>query len=77
MCYASVEMIWLSACQFDLPSYHYWLNLDQKQRDSDFYSWLTCLLPVYEGIKNSCDEYLIRLNSQQMLQFVVAAQYLY
>lgn len=39
------------ACQFDLPSYHYWLNLDQEQRDSDFYSWLARLLPMYEGIK--------------------------
>lgn len=39
------------ACQFDLPSYHYWLNLDQEQRDSDFYTWLARLLPMYEGIK--------------------------
>lgn len=39
------------ACQFDLPSYHYWINLDQEQRDSDFYAWLARLLPMYEGIK--------------------------
>ncbi len=39
------------ACQFDLPSYHYWLNLDQEQRESDFYTWLARLLPMYEGIK--------------------------
>lgn len=39
------------ACQFDLPSYHYWLNLDQEQRDNDFYTWLARLLPMYEGIK--------------------------
>lgn len=39
------------ACQFDLPSYHYWLNMDQEQRDSDFYAWLAKLLPMYEGIK--------------------------
>ena len=38
-------------CQFDLPSYHYWLNLEQDQRDSDFYAWLAKLLPMYEGIK--------------------------
>ncbi len=39
------------ACQFDLPSYHYWLNQDQEQRDNDFYTWLARLLPMYEGIK--------------------------
>ncbi len=38
-------------CQFDLPSYHYWLNLDQEHRENDFYSWLSRLLPMYEGIK--------------------------
>lgn len=38
-------------CQFDLPSYHYWLNLEQDQRDSDFFAWLAKLLPMYEGIK--------------------------
>jgi cell division protein ZapD len=38
-------------CQFDLPSYHYWLNLGQDQRENDFYAWLSRLLPMYEGIK--------------------------
>lgn len=38
-------------CQFDLPSYHYWLNLDKNRRDDDFYTWLARLLPMYEGIK--------------------------
>lgn len=38
-------------CQFDLPSYHHWLNLDKGRRDDDFHTWLTPLLPMYEGIK--------------------------
>jgi cell division protein ZapD len=38
-------------CQFDLPSYHYWLNLDNDRREDDFYTWLARLLPMYEGIK--------------------------
>ncbi|MFW5431977.1 MAG: cell division protein ZapD [Methylophilaceae bacterium] len=38
-------------CQFDLPSYHYWLKLDESRRTSDFNTWLAKLLPMYEGIK--------------------------
>jgi cell division protein ZapD len=38
-------------CQFDLPSYHYWMNLGEDRRKSDFESWLSRLLPVFEAIK--------------------------
>jgi len=38
-------------CEFDLPSYHYWLHLDKAQRQNDFNSWLEKLMPMYEGIK--------------------------
>jgi len=38
-------------CQFDLPSYHHWLNLDNDRRDADFHTWIAGLLPMYEGIK--------------------------
>jgi cell division protein ZapD len=38
-------------CQFDLPSYHYWLNLEKNRRADDFDTWLARLLPMYEGIK--------------------------
>ncbi|WP_090330525.1 cell division protein ZapD [Nitrosomonas sp. Nm51] len=33
-------------CEFDLPSYHYWLNLDPSLRRKDFNEWLAPLLPV-------------------------------
>ncbi len=33
-------------CEFDLPSYHYWLNLDPALRRKDFNEWLAPLLPV-------------------------------
>ncbi len=38
-------------CQFDLPSYHYWINLGEERRKSDFETWLTRLLPIFEAIK--------------------------
>ncbi len=39
------------ACQFDLPSYHYWLNQAPAMRISDFNLWLHQLLPMYDSIK--------------------------
>lgn len=33
-------------CEFDLPSYHYWLNLDPALRRKDFNEWLAPLLPI-------------------------------
>lgn len=39
------------ACQFDLPSYHYWLNQTTEKRNKDFNLWLHQLLPMYESIK--------------------------
>lgn len=38
-------------CQFDLPSYHYWLNQTPEKRNNDFDIWLHQLLPMYECIK--------------------------
>ena len=38
-------------CQFDLPSYHHWLNLDSARRKADFDGWLTRLMPMFEAIK--------------------------
>jgi len=37
------------ACQFDLPSYHYWLHLDLEARRSDLREWLGPLLPIERG----------------------------
>ncbi|MDR4514607.1 cell division protein ZapD [Nitrosomonas sp.] len=33
-------------CEFDLPSYHYWLSLDPSLRRKDFNEWLAPLLPI-------------------------------
>lgn len=33
-------------CEFDLPSYHYWLSLDAALRRKDFNEWLAPLLPI-------------------------------
>lgn len=38
-------------CQFDLPSYHHWLNLDNARRKQDFDGWLSKLMPMYDAIK--------------------------
>lgn len=38
-------------CQFDLPSYHYWLNLDDARRSADFEAWLARMTPMYDAIK--------------------------
>ncbi|SES82026.1 cell division protein ZapD [Nitrosomonas marina] len=33
-------------CEFELPSYHYWLNLDPSLRRKDFNEWLAPMLPI-------------------------------
>ena len=37
-------------CEFDLPSYHYWLNLDAQQRQRDLQGWLSPFLPIDEAL---------------------------
>lgn len=38
-------------CEFDLPSYHYWLGLGEAKRKEDFNLWLSRLMPMYHAIK--------------------------
>ena len=38
-------------CEFDLPSYHFWLGLDEDRRKDDFDIWLKPLLPIYDGLR--------------------------
>jgi cell division protein ZapD len=38
-------------CEFDVPSYHYWLALDPAQRKQDLESWLAPLMPLYDGLR--------------------------
>lgn len=37
-------------CEFDLPSYHYWLNRDPAFRQRDLQGWLAPMLPIRQGI---------------------------
>ncbi len=37
-------------CEFDLPSYHYWLNRDTNDRRDDLRAWLTPMLPIRDGL---------------------------
>jgi len=37
-------------CEFDLPSYHYWLHLSTEQHRHDLEGWLAPFLPIRDGI---------------------------
>jgi len=36
-------------CEFDLPSYHYWLHRDAADRQADLRAWLGPMLPIRGG----------------------------
>jgi cell division protein ZapD len=38
-------------CEFDVPSYHYWLGLDQERRKQDLETWLEPLMRLYESLR--------------------------
>ena len=37
-------------CEFDLPSYHYWLNQGVEQRHHDLETWLAPFRPIHDAI---------------------------
>jgi cell division protein ZapD len=37
-------------CEFDVPSYHYWLHQKPEVRRADLQSWLSPFLPLQDGI---------------------------
>jgi len=37
-------------CEFDLPAYHHWLNLEPAARQRDLQNWLAPLLPIDAGL---------------------------
>jgi cell division protein ZapD len=37
-------------CEFDLPSYHFWLNRDPAQRREALMGWINPLLPIRSGL---------------------------
>jgi cell division protein ZapD len=38
-------------CEFDLPSYHYWLNQSAELRRLDLDEWLAPFLPIRNGVR--------------------------
>lgn len=38
------------ACEFDLPSYHFWLNQEAASRRADLDGWISPLLPIRDGM---------------------------
>ncbi|MXS81090.1 cell division protein ZapD [Nitrosomonas sp. GH22] len=38
------------ACEFDLPAYHYWLNMAPDARRADLQNWITPLTAIRSGI---------------------------
>ena len=38
-------------CEFDLPSYHFWLNQSAEVRRLDLYEWLAPFLPIRNGVR--------------------------
>lgn len=37
------------ACEFDLPSYHFWLNREGARRNADLNAWISPMLPIKEA----------------------------
>ena len=37
-------------CEFDLPSYHYWLNRDPDKRRKDIQTWAAPMMPLRDGL---------------------------
>ena len=38
------------AAQVDMPSYHSWQHKTEADRSTDLNRWISCLLPLYEGL---------------------------
>lgn len=38
-------------CEFDVPSYHYWLGQSPELRKQDLETWMTPLTPLYDGLR--------------------------
>lgn len=37
-------------CEFDLPSYHFWLNRDAAARQQDLQQWMTPMLAIHQSL---------------------------
>ena len=38
-------------CEFDLPSYHFWLSQDESLRRQNLTEWLAPMLPIRDGLR--------------------------
>ncbi len=38
-------------CEFDLPSYHFWLSQDEESRRRELQEWLAPLSPINDGLR--------------------------
>lgn len=38
-------------CEFDLPSYHFWLSMEEDGRRADLKNWLAPMLPINDGLR--------------------------
>jgi cell division protein ZapD len=38
-------------CEFDVPSYHYWLGQSASKRKQELEGWLAPLIPLYDGLR--------------------------
>lgn len=38
-------------CEFDLPSYHFWLSQQEESRRRDLREWLAPLVPIQDGLR--------------------------
>lgn len=73
-------------CEFDLPSFHYWLGLDAEIRKAEFNHWLQPLVAAYDAIRiilhilrgSGATTHLVATRGafQQMLNGVKSAQML-
>lgn len=37
-------------CEFDLPSYHFWLHQSTEKRRDDLHAWMSPMLPIHDGL---------------------------
>lgn len=72
-------------CQFDLPSYHFWLKSSTEARQADLYEWSASLKPTYTAValllkilrdSGSCISYVAKDSSFQQASVGSAVQLL-
>lgn len=60
-------------CEFDLPSYHYWLEQSTSQRQEDLNTWLSHITPIFDALKIILN--IIRGSGKRTLVIAVKGTY--